>query len=84
MYRITVNTTSGVSPSELLMGKRKRSKLDLIMSNKSSKMESKQMGNKQYHDWHAKEREFNVGEIMFVYCYINKLRFSVKQLIKIR
>ena len=42
------------------------------MPNISSKVESKQMENKQYHDWHAKDREFNVGDLMLVYCYINK------------
>ena len=41
-YRITPHTVTGLSPAELLMGRRPRSKLDLLFPNMSNKMEQYQ------------------------------------------
>ena len=42
-YRMTPQTTTGVSPSELLMGKRLRTRLDLLMPSTVSHVENKQL-----------------------------------------
>ena len=42
-YRITPQTTTGASPSELLMGRQPRTRLDLLKPKSESLMENKQM-----------------------------------------
>ena len=41
-YRITPHSTTGISPAEMLMGRRPRSCLDLIVPDMSSKIQQKQ------------------------------------------
>ena len=49
-YRITPQTTTGISPAEMIMGRRPRSRLDLLIPNMATKMQHKQQSQKQYHD----------------------------------
>ena len=49
-YRITPQSTTGVSPAELLMGRRLRSRLDLIRPNSAALVEAKQQHQKEAHD----------------------------------
>ena len=49
-YRITPQTTTGVSPSELLLGKRLRTRLDLLKPNLATRVENKQLQHKTNHD----------------------------------
>ena len=65
-HRITPHSTTGVSPSELLMGRQIRSHLDLVQPNLSNQVELKQEAQKQYHDRHAKSRVFELGNKVFV------------------
>ena len=57
-YRITPYSTTGISPSELLMGKRLRSRLDLIYPDVSNQVEGKQWKQKCYHDKKQATRTF--------------------------
>lgn len=65
-YRITPHSTTGVSPAELLMGRRIRSHLDLAQPNLANQIELKQQVQKKYHDKSAKTREFQVGDAVLV------------------
>lgn len=64
-YRITPHSTTGVSPSELLMGRRLRSRLDLLHPDLSVHVQHKQWKQKQSHDNSKPTRHFLVGESVF-------------------
>ncbi len=65
-YRITPHSTTGVSPAELLMGRRPRSVLDLLFPEVSSKVESQQSRQKKAHDSNTLPvRSFSVNDMVF-------------------
>ena len=64
-YRITPQSTTGVSPAELLMGRRLRSRLDLIRPNSAALVEAKQQHQKEAHDRTASIRTFSEGEAVY-------------------
>ena len=64
-YRITPHSTTGISPSELLMGKRLRSRLDLIYPDVSNQVEGKQWKQKCYHDKKQATRTFINGDLVY-------------------
>ena len=49
-YRMTPQSTTGVSPSELLLGRRPRTRLDLLRPNTAERVEQKQHQQKVRHD----------------------------------
>ena len=65
-YRITPQSTTGVSPAELLMGKRLRTRLDLLKPDIHKRVEEKQAKQKEAHDTSARFREFSQGDKVFV------------------
>ena len=65
-YRITPQSTTGVSLAELLMGRRPKSRLDLLKPNVSDHVEKKQYQHKQDHDRLAKSRVFSTGQQVYV------------------
>ena len=68
-YRITPQTTTGISPAELLLGKRPRTRLDLLKPNTAERVENKQAKQVQQHK--AKNRNFEVNDSVFVRNYHN-------------
>ena len=64
-YRITPQGTTGVSPSELLNGRKLRSRLDLVIPDLRQGVESKQGNQKQHYDRRTKSRVFEVGSRVF-------------------
>ena len=68
-HRIMPQTTTGVSPAELLIGTRPRTRLDLLHPNTAKRVEQKQYQQKQQHDSKAKAREFKVGNTVLVKTY---------------
>ena len=68
-HRVTPQATTGVSPSELLLGKRLRTRLDLLKPNTASHVESKQMQQKSVHDRTARPRKFVIGGKVYVRNY---------------
>ena len=61
-YRITPQTTTGISPSQLLMKRRIRSRLDLLNPILSKKVLDAQNKQKMHHDYHARDRTFDIGD----------------------
>ena len=49
-YRTTPHTTTGVYPAELLLGRRPRTRLDLLRPSVSTRVNHKQLQQKQAHD----------------------------------
>ena len=68
-YRLTPQSTTGISPSELLLGHRPRSRLDLLKPNTAERVERNQMKQKEKHDLRSRERNFEAGDDVFVRNY---------------
>ena len=68
-YRNTPHTTTGYSPAQLLLGRRLRSKLDLLVPRVESKVEAAQQGQMKYHDVKAKARTFDAGQSVWAQNY---------------
>lgn len=64
-YRITPQSTTGLSPAEMMMGRKLRCTLDKIHPDFTSKIELKQQVQKEQHDQHAKARYFEVGDMVY-------------------
>ena len=61
-YRLTPQTTTGLSPAELMFGRRLRSHLDLLMPTVATRVSAKQQQQKVNHDSCSKLRKFKVGD----------------------
>ena len=70
-YRLTPQSTTGISPSELLLGRRPRSRLDLLKPNTAERVERNQEKQKKHHDLRSRERSFEVGDDVFVRNYLH-------------
>ena len=64
-YRATPHTTTGETPSKLLMGRELKTPLDNLRPNLNSKVESKQQQQKEQHDKRAVQRVFSVGDLVY-------------------
>ena len=62
-YRITPHTTTGLSPAEMLMGRRPRSQLDLVHPDTAQRMELKQVSDRGDN---KRVRSFKVMDRVFV------------------
>ena len=63
-YRITPHSTTGVSPSELLLKRHLRSHLDLLSPSVEAKVQSCQERQKSTYDHHSKERRWKLGDLV--------------------
>ncbi len=61
-YRITPQSTTGISPAEMLLGRKLRSTLDLLHPDLQQKVRGKQSKQKQHHDNKWQVRSFQVGD----------------------
>ena len=61
-YRITPQTTTGISPSELLLGQRLGCHLDFICPNLDSRVHQNQCRQKDTHDFHAEDRDLQIRD----------------------
>lgn len=64
-YHTTPHRTTGITPAELLLGRKLRSRLDLLKPNIEQKVAAKQQQQKNFHDTHCCERTFSVGECSY-------------------
>ena len=68
-YRITPQGTTGISPAELVLGRRPRTRLDLLKPHTAERVEAKQLQQKTKHDATAKPCTFRVGDAVFLRNY---------------
>ena len=64
-YRTTPQSTTGTSPSQLLLGRRIRTRLDLLIPNIAERVENRQMQQKLLHDKSNPRKTFTKGEKVF-------------------
>ena len=66
-YHITPHSTIGISPSELLMDRKLKSRFDLLKPNIAIRVEHKQQEQKCTHDidFHAASRTFQEGDTVY-------------------
>ena len=64
-YRNTPHATTGVSPSELLLGRKPRTHLDLLHPDLTKRVEERQIAQKVAHDGSRKERLFQRGDNVY-------------------
>ena len=65
-YRITPQSTTGLAPTELLLGRRPRTRLDLLKPHTAERVEGKQQEQKGRHDTRSNVRSFEVGDAIFL------------------
>ena len=65
-YRLTPQTTTARAPAEMLMGRRPKSKLDLLRPDIKATVMRKQEKQKEGHDQHAQERQLKPGNNVYV------------------
>ena len=65
-YRITPQTVTGVSPSELLFGHRLHCHLDLLYPSMESKVRQNQYRQKESHHFYTREHMFVEGNSVLV------------------
>ena len=66
-YRLTPHSTTGVSPAELLLGRRLRSRMDCLQPSIQQRVLEKQLRQKEDHDRHCRARNYAVGEEVFLW-----------------
>ena len=69
-YRITPQSTTGSSPVELLLGRRPRTRLDLLRPNTAERVERKQEEQKAKHDKKARVQTFRINDDVFIKNFI--------------
>ena len=65
-YRITPQSTTGISPSELLLIRRPRYRLDLVKPNIQRRVENKQLAQKINHDTSTSTRTFVTNDPILI------------------
>ena len=65
-YRTTPNATTGVTPAELFLKRKVRTRLDLLKPSVEDHVHEKQMQQKKYHDEHCRDRSYGVGQFVLV------------------
>ena len=83
-YRTTPHSTTGITPAELLLGRKLRSRLDLLKPNIGQKVAAKQQQQKNFHDTHCCEHTFSVGERVFIKKTMQKARNGYQALLPSR
>ena len=78
-YRITPQTSTGMPPAELLLGRKPRSRLYLVYPEIGRKVPQSQASQKLAHDWHAKKRTMRKGETV----YANNFRYGPKWMMEL-
>jgi len=75
-YRVSAHGTTGASPSQLLLGRAPRTKLDLLHPDMEVRVRGRQESDKLRYDSSAKLREFNVGDPVFSRNYFGRYRWK--------
>ena len=65
-YRITPHSTTGIVLAELTLGRRPKSHLDFLFPDVADRVRKKQAAQKAEHDHRAHQRNFSVGQAVWV------------------
>lgn len=65
-FLLAYRSTTGVTPAELLLNRRLRTRLDLIRPDLRHRVETQQFAQKKHHDNTTKERQFAQGDRVLV------------------
>ena len=65
-YRNTPHTKTGITPAELLVGRKSKTLLDLAKPNIAERVRRKQSEQKQHHDNKARNRSFSTQQDVYV------------------
>ena len=68
-YRMTPHSSTGVSPAELMFGRKLRSQLDLLRPDAARADQQAQDRRRETHDRRAKQRNFTVGDNVYARNY---------------
>ena len=68
-YRVTPQSSTGVSPAELLLGRKLKTKLDLVHPYVHSNVHKSLIQQKKIHDQHARDRDLSLDDDVFVRNY---------------
>ena len=68
-YRVTPQSTTGLAPTELLLGKRPSTCLHLLKPHMAERVERKQQQQKRRHDGRGQARTFHIGDSIFMRNY---------------
>ena len=68
-YRTTPHSATGVSPSELMFGRRLRTAMDNLRPNLSKRVQAGQDQQKSTYDKRARQRQFQVNDLVYVKNY---------------
>ena len=68
-YSNTPQTTTGISPSQFQMKRQIRPRLDLLNPILTKKVLDEQNKQKMHHDYHARDRTFDIGDPVFCQHY---------------
>ena len=71
-YRSTPSTVTGLSPAELMLGRKIKTRIDLVHQNLISNVQKAQSAQKAYHDKRTKFREFSINDQVFVKNFVSK------------
>ena len=74
-YRITPHSTTGETPAKLLMGRQLRSHLSQMHPDLERKVSQAQSRQKEQHDRRTQERDFKVGDPVFMRSYSGGTRW---------
>ena len=74
-YRSTPHATTGLTPTELFLGRKVRTKLDLLKPKIAEAVENKQLEQKKHHDRHSKLRSFSDGRTVSVRDYLSSKKW---------
>ncbi len=66
-YRNTPQSTTGLTPATMLLGRKPRTRLDLIKPHIADRVEQKQEKQNSLHDSHARLRVFQAGDRVYMY-----------------
>ena len=74
-YRSTPHATTGLTPTELFLGRKVQTKLDLLKPKIAEAVENKQLEQKKHHDRHSKLRSFSDGQTVSVRDYLSSKKW---------
>ncbi len=81
-YRTAPQTTTGISPAELLLGRRLRSRLDLLIPSIEREVVGKQIKQKRGHDKNARVRLFHRGDKVYAHNVIGQMKWSQGEVVE--